>query len=212
MANVIANLTVVTSRLLIALALTAALLGCARKPDPPLKSREFTALSTDEQMKVAGDAFLSAQDLQLYKRVRDIPESCRDAFAGHDTDNQLYMSDPDQEYQGSQEEPDPKYPRQRLIYAGSDSTVCYIYYEQLGTDGVKYHLTLFHMGPPVTITYHGIDSKGIYPELERLRVALNYRQFMRMTGYERFDSERPRPKPRSTYSRRANGSHDPFKR
>jgi hypothetical protein len=195
--------------LLLALAITA---GCGPKADPPLKSREFTALSSDDQMKVSGDAFLSAQDLQLYKRVREIPESCRLAFAGHDTDSQLYMADADQEYQGSQEEPDPKYPRQRLIYAGSDSTVCYIYYEQLGSDGVKYHLTIFHMGPPVTLTYHGIDSKGVYPELERLRVALNHEQFMRMTGYARFDSDRPRPKPRSTYSRRATGSRDPYRR
>jgi hypothetical protein len=163
-------------------------------------------------MKVAGNAFLSAQDLQMYERIRDIPESCRLAFAGHDTDNQLFMSDPDQHYQGTQEKPDPKYPRQRLIYAGSDSTVCYIYYEQLGTDGVKYHLTLFHMGPPVTLTYHGIDSKGVYPELERLRVALNHDQFMRMTGYERFDPKRPLPKVRSTYSRRATGSRDPYRR
>jgi hypothetical protein len=71
------------------------------------------------------------------------------------------------------------------------------------------------MGPPVTITYHGIDSKGIYPELERLRVALNYRQFMRMTGYERFDSERPRSRPKSkstTSLRRPLRSHDPFRR
>jgi len=195
--------------LLIALATTT---GCGPKADPPLKSREFTALSSDDQMKAAGDAFLSAQDLQLHKRVRDIPESCRLAFAGHDTENQLFMSDPDQEYQGSQEEPKPKYPRQRLIYAGSDSTVCYIYYEQLGTDGVKYHLTLFHMGPPVTLTYHGIDTKGIYPELERLRVALNHYQFMRMTGDTRFDLARPRPKARSTYSRGATGSRDPFRR
>lgn len=192
-----------------ALAMTA---GCARRPDPPLKSREFTGLSSDEQMTQAGDTFLSAQDMQLYKRVREIPESCRYAFAGHDTDNQLYMSDPDQHYQGSQEEPDPKYPRQRLIYAGSDPTLCYIYYEQLGTDGVKYHLTLFHMGPPVTLTYHGIDSKAIYPDLERLRVALNHEQFMRMTGYERFDSERPRTKPKTrASSRRTTGAHDPFK-
>jgi hypothetical protein len=200
------------NRFLLALAFVSLLAGCARKPDPPLKSREFTALSNDDQMKVAGDAFLSAQDLQKYERVRDIPESCRLGFAGHDTDNQLYMSDPDQHYQGTQEEPDPKYPRQRLIYAGSDSTVCYIYYEQVGSDGVKYHLTLFHMGPPVTLTYHGIDSKGVYPELERLRVALNHEQFMRMTGYERFDNPRPRPKPRSTYSRRVTGSRDPYRR
>jgi hypothetical protein len=199
------------NRFLLALAFVSLLAGCARKADPPLKSREFTALSNDEQMKTAGDAFLSAQDLQRYERVRDIPESCRFAFAGHDTDNQLFMSDPDMQYQGSQEEPNPKYPRQRLIYAGSDPTVCYVYYEQLGTDGVKYHLTLFHMGPPVTLTYHGIDSKGIYPDLERLRVALNHYQFMRMTGDTRFDLARPRPKPKARV-KPASRQHDPFRR
>ena len=204
------KLTHVT-RLLPALALLALLTGCARKADPPLKSREFTALSSDDQMKTAGNAFLSAQDMQHYERVRDIPESCRYAFAGHDTDNQLFMSDPDIQYQGSQDEPDPKYPRQRLIYAGSDPAVCYIYYEQLGTDGVKYHLTLFHMGPPVTLTYHGIDSKGIYPDLERLRVALNHDQFMRMTGDTRFDAERPRSKPKAKV-KPASRHHDPFRR
>ena len=187
------------------------LTGCSRKPDPALKSREFTALSSDAQMQEAGDEFLKAQDLQLYKRVRDIPESCRYAFAGHDTDNRFYMSDPELKYQGSEEEPDPKYPRQRLIYAGSNARVCYVYYEQLGVDGVKYHLTIFHMDQPATLTYHGVDSKGIYPELERLRVALNHHEFMRMTGAERFDRERPKPRTRpvKTSSR---GNHDPFRR
>jgi hypothetical protein len=67
------------------------------------------------------------------------------------------------------------------------------------------------MGPPVTLTYHGIDSKGIYPDLERLRVALNHDQFMRMTGDTRFDAERLRPKAKAKV-KPASRRHDPFRR
>lgn len=169
--------------LLLALALLA---GCSRKPDPPLKSRFFTGLSNQEQMKEAGDDFLSG-DLTIVKRVAAIPESCKLGFAGADLDNQLFMSDPDQEYQGVQEKKDPKTPRQRLIFAGSSPRVCFVYFEQEGSAGIKYHVEIFHLGPPVTLTYHGIDSKSVYKDIAALRMAVNGHAFMRMTGSERFD-------------------------
>ena len=162
--------------------------GCSKKPDPPLKSKEFTTLSDDQQMKDAGDDFLDG-NMQIVKLVRDIPENCRYGFAGADVDNQLYMADPGMEYQGTQEKDkkDLKLPRQRLIFAGSNPRACFVYFEQEGSAGLKYHLEIFHLGPPVTLTYHGIDSKGIYKDFGALRMAVRGGAFMRMTGSERFE-------------------------
>jgi hypothetical protein len=176
-------------RLLLSIALafwTLLLIGCSERPDPPLKSREVTGLSNDQQMKEAGDEFLDG-NLTIYKRVREIPEVCRFAYAGADVDNVLFMADPGQKYQGVEEKPDSKDPRQRLIFAGSNPRTCFVYYEQEGSAGVKYHLEIFHLGPPATLMYHGIDSKGIYKDLAALRMAARGGAFMRMTGSERFD-------------------------
>lgn len=173
------------SRLTVALLLVS-LAGCSKKPDPPLKSQFFTGSSSEQQMKEAGDDFLSG-DLIVVKTVAAIPEPCKLGFAGADVDNQLYMSNPGEEYQGTQEKKDLQLPRQRLIFAGANARTCFVYFEQEGSAGVKYHLEIFHLGPPVTLTYHGVDSKGIYKDLAALRMAVNGRAFMRMTGSERFD-------------------------
>lgn len=162
------------------------LLGCSEKPNPPLKSREFTGLANDQQMKEAGDDFLDG-DLKVNKRVRDIPEDCRYAYAGADVDNILFMADPAQKYQGSEKKPDARDPRQRLIFAGSNQRTCFVYYEQEGSAGVKYHIEIFHLSPPATLMYHGIDSKGIYKDLAALRMAIRGGTFMRMTGSDRFN-------------------------
>jgi hypothetical protein len=174
------------SRLVIALALVTFVIGCSEKPDPPLKSREVTGLSNDQQTKETGDDFLDG-DLKVYKQVRAIPEDCRYAYAGADVDNVLFMADPGRKYQGSEKKPDAKDPRQRLIFAGSNPHTCFVYYEQEGSAGVKYHLEIFYLGPPATLMYHGIDSKDIYKDLAALRMAVRGRAFMRMAGSERFD-------------------------
>lgn len=176
-------------RVTLSVALTCWILlltGCTEKPDPPLKSREVTGLSTEQQIKEAADDFLDG-DLKIQKRVREVPENCRYAYAGADVDNVLFMADPGQKYQGSEEKPDAKDPRQRLIFAGSNQRTCFVYYEQEGSAGVKYHVEIFHLGPPATLMYHGIDSKGIYKDLAALRMAVRGSAFMRMTGSERFD-------------------------
>jgi hypothetical protein len=162
--------------------------GCGERPEAPLKSKEFTTLSNDQQMKEAGDDFLDG-DLHIFKRVAEIPEDCRYGFAGADVDNRLFMAEPGMKYQGLQEndKKDIDLPRQRLIFAGANPRACFVYYEQEGSAGLKYHLEIFHLGPPATLTYHGIDSKSIYRDLAALRMAVRGYAFMRMTGSERFE-------------------------
>jgi hypothetical protein len=161
--------------------------GCTKRADPPLKSKEFTTLSDDPQMKEAGDDFLDGE-LRIMKRVSEIPENCRYGFAGADVDNQLYMADPGQKFESTDVVKDPKAPRARLLFAGTGKESCFVYYEK-GGRSLNYHLEIFHLGPPVTLTYHGVDSTGPYRDLAALRMAVRGYAFMRMTGSERFEKK-----------------------
>jgi hypothetical protein len=168
-----------------ALGISVLVLGCADKQTPPLKSKEVTALSDDQQMKEGGNDFLDGE-LTIVKRVSDIPENCRYGFAGADVNNQLYMADPGTKFEATDVIEDPKAPRTRLLFAGSSSKSCFIYFEKGGRD-LNQHLEIFSLGPPVTLTYHGVDSKGPYRDVAALRMAVRGFAFMRMTGSERFE-------------------------
>ena len=69
----------------------------------------------------------------------------------------------------------------RLIFAGGNQRTCFIYFRK-GSSTPTYQLQIFHLGPPATISYHGIDSEHIYPDLAALRKAVVKNAFMRMSG------------------------------
>jgi len=162
----------------------ALLAGCGKKAEP-MKSKEFTVLSDDAAMKEAGNEFLVG-DLHTIKQISDIPENCRLAYAGADLNNQLFMADPGEKFEPSDVITDSRLPNTRLLFAGTGQKSCFFYYEKGGRT-LNYHLEIFHLGSPATLTYHGVDSKGPYRDLAALRMAVRGFAFMRMTGSERFE-------------------------
>jgi hypothetical protein len=96
------------------------------------------------------------------------------------------MANPGQKFEAGDVITDPRLPNTRLLFAGIGEKDCFVYYEK-GGRALNYHLEIFHLGTPVTLTYHGVDSKGPYRDLAALRMALRGFAFMRMTGSERFE-------------------------
>lgn len=168
-----------------------ALIGCSKEEPPPSsdleKPKQITASSNEQQLQEAGDDLLEAKDLQIAHKVSEIPSACKAAFEGADFDDDKSLADPPED--GKHDRPEPKLQGKRLIYAGANQRSCFVYFRK-GTTVPYYHLQLFHLGPPPTIAYHGVDANKVYPELASLRKAIMKNAFSRMTGPEKLTTKK----------------------
>lgn len=171
-----------TLHTLVLLAATLAV-GCSKKePLPePMKVNEVTQPSSVEQAKEAGDDFLKGTDLALYKHVTEIPAECMHAFTAADFDANSELLEPPEDGNHAKFDKSLKPTSKRMIFAGGNARMCYVYFRK-GSSVPTYQLQIFHLGPPATISYHGIDSDHIYTDLASLRKGVLKNVFMRMTG------------------------------
>lgn len=167
----------------IAIVCLAFVAGCSKKePLPePMKVNEVTQPSNVEQAKEAGDDFLKGTDLALYKHVSEIPQPCMHAFAAADFDANGELLEPPDDGNHAKFDKSLTPNSKRLIFAGGNARMCYVYFRK-GSSVPTYQLQIFHLGPPATISYHGIDSDHIYSDLPSLRKGVLKNAFMRMTG------------------------------
>lgn len=166
-------------RLLAASLLIAfALAGCSKKdPGPePQQVRAITQPASDEQRKESTDDFLKAKDLQLIKTVAAIPQPCMHAFAHNDLDRDAELDEPPASGDHSQWDGKATPSTRRLIFAGANARTCFVYFRK-GSSVATYHLQIFHLGPPATIGYDGMDAEHIYPDLPFLRRAFQKKAF-----------------------------------
>src|SRR3954468_15717727 len=173
-------------RSLLALVGIVAFVGCSKKePEPELpKLKEITQPSNQAQAKEAGDDFLQAKYLATYKTVAEIPALCLTAFTQADFDNDPALAEPPADGDHAKWDGKAKPTSKRLIFAGANARTCFIYFRK-GSSVPTYQLQIFHLGPPPTISYHGLASEHIYPDLAALRKAVMKNAFMRMTGPEK---------------------------
>jgi hypothetical protein len=160
--------------------------GCSKKePLPePMKVNEVTQPSSVAEAKEAGDDFLKGSDLSLYKHVSEIPQSCMHAFAAADFDANAELIEPPEDGNHAKWDKSLTPNSKRLIFAGANARTCFVYFRK-GSSVPTYQLQLFHLGPPATISYHGVDSDHIYTDLPSLRKGVMKNAFMRMTGPEK---------------------------
>ena len=162
---------------------TALLFACSKKqPLPePQKVKVVTQASSQKEAKESGDDFLKGTDLQLFKHVSEIPRACTEAFIGADFDNDSQLIEPPEDGNQAKWDKSLTPTSKRLIFAGANARTCFIYFRK-GSSVPTYQLQIFHMGPPPTITYYGVDSDHVYADLPSLRRAVVNKAFMRMTG------------------------------
>jgi hypothetical protein len=163
------------------------LAGCSKKESlpEPQQVKVVTQPSSQREAKESGDDFLRGTDLQVFKQVSEIPTACSDAFAGADFDTDSKLIDPPDDGNRAKWDKSLTPEIKRLIFAGANARTCFIYFRK-GSSVATYQLQIFHLGPQQTITYHGVDSDRIYPDLASLRHAVMKNTFMRMTGPEKF--------------------------
>jgi hypothetical protein len=166
--------------------LSTLLCGCSTtQPLPePQKVKVVTQPGSKEEAKQSGDDFLKGTDFRLFKNVSEIPVACLEAFAGADFDSDSNLIDPPADGNHASTDKSLNARSKRLIFAGANSCTCFIYFRK-GSSVPTYQLQIFHLGPPTTITYHGVDSDDVYPDLASLRHAVMKNTFMRMTGPEK---------------------------
>jgi len=163
--------------------LSTFLSGCSKKePLPePQTVKVVTQPGSQEEAKESGDDFLKGTDLRLFKNVSEIPLVCLEAFAGADFDSDSKLIDPPPDGNHANTDKSLNATSKRLIFAGANARTCFIYFRK-GSSVPTYQLQIFHLGPPTTITYHGVDSDDVYPNLPSLRHAVVKNTFMLMTG------------------------------
>jgi hypothetical protein len=173
-------------RFLIAMTLMAGLVGCSKKepePEPP-KLKEVTQPSNEMQAKEATDDFLKAKDLAVYKTVSAIPAACLEAFEQADFDNDPDLAEPPADGNHAKWDGKATPTSKRLILAGTNARSCFVYFRK-GSSVPTYQLQIFHLGPPATLSYHGMDAEHVYSDLASLRKALIKDSFMRISGPEK---------------------------
>lgn len=153
------------------------LAGCSKKePAPAPQVREITQPSTDVQRQESLEDFAKAKDLQLYKRVAAVPQACMHAFAHNDLDKDAVLDDPPADGDPAKWDGKSVGSSRRMIFAGANARTCFIYFRR-GSSTPYYHLQIFHLGPPATISFDGMDAEHAYPDLPSLRRAFQRKSF-----------------------------------
>jgi hypothetical protein len=165
-----------------------AIAGCSKNEpaSEPQRFREITQPATAEQMNESAADFITANDMQVYRQVADIPSACKKAFDGNELDeNAPELTDPPADADHSKWDGKSGPKDKRLIFAGASPRTCFVYFRKGGSVGI-YELQIFHLTPSATIAYDGSDTQKVYNDLASLRHAVRSKTFERTSGIESF--------------------------
>jgi hypothetical protein len=151
-----------TGLLLMGAAIVCVSSACSKKPEGHILISVKTSSSAP--------AGILDDDFAIWRTTNEIPQNCKGAFSRLAAVGEFDMADPGQRFQVG-DVLQKGLPRRRLIFAGTNSSKCFVHYEQ-GGRGHSYYLSVLDTsthGPKLLWNGAGV---GPAANLQELRSAI----------------------------------------